>query len=124
MKRQEIEAQILQREAELLSPEIRTDSARLLTYLDTDFYEISMNGKQYSREEIVELLSHNNETEYFLDESSVSWLTPDILIHNFHCTVKEPDYSETIQTRRSSIWRHSQFRWKLVFHQGTRIIDS
>jgi hypothetical protein len=81
------------------------------------FWEVGASGRRYSREYILDVLE-----ERFRNPAEDIWETKD-----FHCLeIARDNYLITytlIQgariTRRATIWRRSEFDWKIVYHQGT-----
>ena len=100
----------------LLDPEVRKSSERVSRLLAEDFSEIGSSGTIYDKRGIVEALQREAEGTVIratLSDFAARWLAPDVALVTYRTT-------RSGQSRlRSSIWKHSQGRWLLVFHQGT-----
>ena len=116
-----LQENVLKWETELLNPNVRGDRNRLASYLAENFTEIAMNGREYSKAEIMKLLEQKSQIEYRITESKVSILSDRIIMHLFGCLVLAGISSDPILTRRCSIWQLYGSKWKMVFHQGTPV---
>ena len=87
----------------------------------SDFWEIGASGRRYSRDYVLAELEKRYAGEY-----NDVWEASD-----FHCRQLASDvYLLTYtllqgarKTRRSTIWKRTSTGWKIVFHQGTVVID-
>ena len=87
-----------------------------------DFWEVGASGRRYSRDYVL----HELERRY-QNPVADEWETSD-----FHCRKLAPDvYLLTYtllqgarKTRRATVWQHTAAGWKIVFHQGTIVLDS
>jgi hypothetical protein len=99
----------------------RTDFERMT---DGKFWEVGASGRRYSRNFILDELEKR-----FSAPVAEHWET-----RGFHCQrlsedtylltytlVQEPGSVKIRVTRRSTIWRHTDDGWKIVFHQGTAV---
>lgn len=103
-------------EEELLDPEVRKSSERVGRLLADDFKEIGSSGTAYDKRGIIEALQREAEgpvVRATLSDFVARWLAPDVALVTYRTT--RSGQSRT----RSSIWKQSQGRWLLVFHQGT-----
>lgn len=84
---------------------------------DVAFWEVGASGHRYSREFVWSVLE-----ERYKNPSQDSWEAED-----FYCQEIAPNnYLLTYKlhqgervTQRSTLWRHSNGYWKIVYHQGT-----
>ncbi|MES2407611.1 MAG: DUF4440 domain-containing protein [Pseudomonadota bacterium] len=113
--------ELMQREPIFHRPEFGTTRQDFEKMTEAAFWEVGASGRRYSREYILDLLEQRSENPI-----QDNWEAKD-----FHCTeIAADNYLITYtllqggrMTRRSTIWRRSGLDWKVVYHQGTVIID-
>ena len=109
--------ELMRREPIFHHPEFGTTRLDFEKMTEVTFWEVGASGRRYSREYILDVLE-----ERFKNPVEDIWETKD-----FHCLeIARDNYLITytlIQgariTRRATIWRRSEFGWKIVYHQGT-----
>ena len=109
--------ELMRREPIFHHPEFGTTRLDFEKMTEVTFWEVGASGRRYSREYILDVLE-----ERFRNPVEDIWETKD-----FHCLeIARDNYLITytlIQgariTRRATIWRRSEFDWKIVYHQGT-----
>jgi len=109
--------ELMRREPIFHHPEFGTTRLDFEKMTEAMFWEVGASGRRYSREYILDVLE-----ERFRNPAEDIWETKD-----FHCLeIARDNYLITytlIQgariTRRATIWRRSEFDWKIVYHQGT-----
>ncbi|MEU0168814.1 nuclear transport factor 2 family protein [Streptomyces iakyrus] len=103
-------------ELALLTPKVRRSPERVGALLHPDFHEFGASGRHWSRAAIIASLAATAESG---DESvAVSalrgvQLAPD-LVHLTYDTEYDGSHAH-----RSSLWRRTEGRWLLWFHQAT-----
>ncbi len=104
---------IEQLEASLLDPLRRANAQFLEQILAEDFIEIGSSGRRYSKLEIVSSLpaAPNFSGPRTIGDFEIKRVTPKSVLALYQ--IKETG------TLRSSLWRHSENGWEMVFHQGT-----
>lgn len=98
------EQQILERRAE--------DFASLLA---DDFFEFGSSGRTWTKQQVIDELSGSPAVQATIVDFRISWLAPDAVLATFRIVKGEGPGGSL----RSSIWRQSQGKWQLIFHQGT-----
>ncbi|UCZ52410.1 DUF4440 domain-containing protein [Bacillus shivajii] len=93
--------------------EIRKSTDELNNILDDRFFEISSSGYMYNKKECLE--SGVILTEMTLHNYEIYPLASDVVLSTYYIE----DKTRSRNTLRSSIWKHSDGRWQLYFHQGT-----
>jgi len=93
----------------------RADYMRMTT---DDFWEIGASGQRYSRAFVLDVLEARvanpvDESDWESRDFHVRELGPDLYLLTY--TLRQGERL----TRRSTIWRHADGDWKIVFHQGT-----
>ena len=103
-------------------PEFGTERSDFETMTDPGFWGVGASGRRYGR-------------EYSIDQLVQRYSSPhddDWEAENFHCSrIADDNYlltytliqDQTRVTRRSTIWRRSEGGWKILYHQGTLVLD-
>ena len=86
-----------------------------------EFWEVGASGKVYTREDVISTLLERYNDSHYQD----IWETSDFKLiriapDNYLLTYVLIQ-NKTRTTRRSTIWRHCNCQWKIVYHQGTVI---
>jgi hypothetical protein len=109
-------AEVIAAELSLLTHEVRSDAALLDQYLADDFEEIGKSGRLWSRVEMISaMLDESDDETIRAEELTGRVISADLVL------VRYVSNSSTGVARRSSVWRREGRRWRVVFHQGTRI---
>jgi hypothetical protein len=104
-------------ELSLLRPEVRSDAQLVDALLDPEFTEVGASGRWWDRPAIVAALVAGEITDP--EASTASEVTgvrlgPE-LVHITYVSQR----AGGVPVRRSSIWRRTDGRWRLYYHQGT-----
>lgn len=107
-------------ELALLTPAVRRSRKQLNDLLDSDFREIGASGRLWSRAEMLEALVADEQPGRAIDAEDFRCLEagPELVIVTY---VSDP---EGRAARRTSLWRRSDGRWRLLHHQGTLLTPS
>ena len=97
--------------------ELGTERRDFEEMIAEDFWEVGASGRRYSREYVLDQLEERHSKPH--DDA---WETRD-----FHCSeIALDNYLLTYTllqgdrlTRRATLWRRVENRWKIVYHQGT-----
>ena len=109
-------AALIELELTLMSPGIRSSPAQVGELLEPGFREIGASGRLWTRSEVVQALARagpEDKTTVEVTEMQATVLGSDLVLLTYVSTRGER------RARRSSVWRRSESRWRLVFHQGT-----
>jgi glyoxylase I family protein len=106
-------------EMQLLDPDFRRDTSRVLELLADEFTEIGTRGRQYDLVAIVREMSRGRSQEVVVNDWEVREIYPTVML----CTYRTTGPSGR-QVLRSSVWVKRSGRWFMSFHQGTPIPDS
>lgn len=98
----------------------------ILDMVGDEFWEVGASGNAYSREEVIDVLLERYSDPKF-DDLWTTWKTTDfkltkIALNNYLITYILTQ-GERI-TRRSTIWRFEDGRWKVLYHQGTIVKET
>ncbi|WP_430535538.1 DUF4440 domain-containing protein [Listeria rocourtiae] len=104
-------------EEQLLTSRVRLSRQALREILAEEFFEIGSSGRILYRDEPISE-DGIGEVQMELSDFSIQELSEDIVLATYRIfNVTENQYS-----LRSSIWKYTDNRWRLVFHQGTKCI--
>lgn len=102
-------------ETSLHKKEIRSSPAAVAALLADDFTEFGSSGRVYDKPAIIELLR----TEAVDPNQKIT--VENFVVRQLSSNVALVTYLSSKSTLRSSIWRLSDARWQMIFHQGTRM---
>lgn len=110
-----IEQHLQELELCLLQPDVRK-SARVEELLADEFIEVGSGGNAHTRQEILNALLAEPTTRWTATDFKVRLLAPTVALVTFRALRhSEPP----LHSLRSSIWRETNGRWQMTFHQGT-----
>lgn len=117
-----IRDELLRLEALLHKPEEGTTRKDLEAMTDGLFWEVGASGNRYSRSFVLDVLVERVKTPNPNDkwETRDAWCN-EISVNNFLLTYTLIQGARI--TRRSSIWRKYENSWKIVYHQGTIVMN-
>ena len=119
-----IKEHIKELEEELLHSDVTKNPEILNDLLGEDFEEIGSIGKISSREEVINwLVTKEKNIKWSLNEFRVRELAPDMVLAIYSANKNEHQGSASKGSMRSSIWKLYGDKWKMIFHQGTKILD-
>ncbi|TDW35061.1 hypothetical protein EV128_103343 [Rhizobium azibense] len=111
-------------EETLHRPEMRHSRTALEELLSQDFVEFGSSGAIYRRNEIIDLLVQENDNEdpgkLLAYDYSLSIISSDAVLLTYRTRRTREDGFER-HVLRSSIWKHFEIGWQMLFHQGTVI---
>lgn len=116
--------QIFDLEDRLLQPEIRQSKEEISMLLADDFVEFGSSGRTYDKIQVVEGLLHSLTVPMVIEDFQVKVLSPYVVLATYRAVKTNESREEMRNSLRSSIWRFIDGRWQMVFHQGTRTIES
>lgn len=104
-------------ETSLLDARMR-NPAKVAELLDDTYVEFGSTGMIYSRAEVVGAPQMEPRPNIKAMDFKVRELVPGLILVTYRAI---QDSTPEIHTLRSSIWQLWGGKWKLTFHQGTRI---
>lgn len=108
-------ADVIALEQRLLDPDVRRDPAALSALLHEDFREFGATGRVHDRAGVIEALLAGGGTSANAFEFRAVGLSPDVVLLT---------YRTNRPSLRTSIWsRGADGAWRLLHHQGTRIVE-
>ncbi len=106
-------------EEQLLRPEVRTSPACVAALLADGFVEFGSSGRVFSREESVKGLLKDSGIRWSLSDFNALQLTPDVVLVTYRAARHDDVSGSPAHSLRSSLWKLTDGRWQIVFHQGT-----
>ena len=115
MNPEEVCAELISRERQLLDPEVRRHSDLMRALLHPEFVEFGASGRTWNFESIIDALtSEQTPHEITATDFLALPLAPDVILLTF-----KTDSAGHV-CLRSSVWvRNDDGQWLLRFHQGT-----
>ena len=102
-------------ERSLLTPEVRGSAEALDGLLDESFTEIGASGRSWTREQLVDVILSAGPVELLAEDFQGTELAPGMVLLAWKSTRGGKS------SRRSSLWRHRDGVWRILFHQGTPV---
>ena len=110
-------------EETLLHSDFQKNPEALNHLLSEDFEEIGGIGKTSSRAEVIDWLLNKEKTlQWSLNDFRIRTLSPDLILAIYQASSEGSNSSSSKGAIRSSIWKLCNGEWKIIFHQGTKII--
>lgn len=106
-------------EQRLLRPDVRSSPEQVADLLADDFVEIGSSGAVFSKQEIIEGLQAERPQQRSAEAFVVRALADDVVLVTYRTVRLGRNADEEFHALRSSIWKHVDGRWRMVFHQGT-----
>lgn len=111
---------IRQLERRLIDPTVRACPDALADLVADDFTEFASSGSVYDKATAVSMLQRRPQFALSIaDDFTIKRLAFDVILATY-CVVTDDNLQE-LHSRRSSIWRRADGRWRVVFHQSTAL---
>ncbi|AXC11342.1 hypothetical protein ACPOL_2006 [Acidisarcina polymorpha] len=110
-------------EEQLLDSSIRKNAEAISSLLAEDFQEFGSSGRVFSKPEIIATLQTESPARLSLGHFHAQLLANNIALITYRSRREEPGMP-AIETLRNSIWVVRDGHWRLLFHQGTRALES
>jgi hypothetical protein len=120
----DIQNHIKSLEEKLLHSDFQKNPEIINELLSEEFEEVGVIGKISSREEVIFwLLKKDKDMKWALNDFKIRVLTPDLVLATYQATSRGGISSISSKgSIRSSIWQQFSGHWKIIFHQGTKIL--
>ncbi|MHB8544405.1 MAG: nuclear transport factor 2 family protein [Leptospirales bacterium] len=113
-----LEQHIRRLEEQLLNP-VLSQFESVERLLADDFLEIGASGRIYDKKKVLQELLVKPSAHCSMMDFSMRPLTRDVVLVTYRTMRQEPTQNSPVYSLRSSIWKHIDDRWQMVFHQGT-----
>jgi glyoxylase I family protein len=108
---------IIKQEIQLLDKIDKLDD--LAELIDDEFIEVGSSAALYNKAEVIRWLASDDQSVRSGTSFKAHPLAKNIILLNYISSIKDTPVSESKQAIRSSIWRLTEGRWRMIFHQGT-----
>ena len=108
-----------QLEERLLQPDVRRSAQDMAELLADDFLEVGSSGRIFTKPQIIESLQQESPIRVVLREFRALTLAPGVVLVTYRAVRHGGLEEQLAHSLRSSIWRRSEGRWQMIFHQGT-----
>jgi hypothetical protein len=105
-------------ELRIMRPAARSSRQELEELIVEDFVEFGSSGAVYDRATVVSALVLEQPVAWAISDFKVKLLSPDVALVTYVATMAGRGSS-----LRCSIWKRSDGRWRMAFHQGTKMKD-
>lgn len=108
--------ELYEAEQSLTDPATRQSRSAIEQLLHPGFTEIGSTGNRYSRAEMIELMLHQAPGQVVIADFEVERLSTDTALVTYRSIGGSGQ-----EARRCSIWTMDGGRWRMRYHQGTRV---
>lgn len=81
--------------------------------------EFASTGQAYDKAQIIEALRNSAPARFTLSDFKAVPLAPDVALATFRLSRDATRDRPAADSLRSSVWKRTEGRWRMVFHQGT-----
>ena len=113
--------ELRQLEWQLIQPDVRARQEAVGNLLAEEFLEFGSSGRIFDRRETIELLRQEQPVDRTMTRFQSRSLAPGIALVTYHLKSQGKAAEGPILSLRSSIWKRIDGRWRMIFHQGTRL---
>ena len=106
-------------EEKLLRQETRNSPGEVATLLHPDFFEFGQSGTVWNRQQTIDRLAQESPMEGSLTDLSARSLAADVMLVTYRAVGRDPASGNEWHSLRSSVWKLTDDRWQMIFHQGT-----
>lgn len=106
-------------ELELLKYDVRKSHKRMNELLADDFFEFAKDGKKYSKQEIIKILSQCAEEKISTTNFNVLEISSNAALVTYIADRELVSTGKKSRTLCSSIWQEHLGNWQMIFFQGT-----
>jgi hypothetical protein len=106
-------------EEKLLLQETRNSPGEVAILLHPDFFEFGGSGTVWNRQQTIDRLAQELPIERSLTDLSVRSLAADVMLVTYRAVGRDLASGKEWYSLRSSIWKLTDGRWQVFFHQGT-----
>jgi hypothetical protein len=112
----DLRRRLLDLEERVAAPAARSSREDFEELLVEDFVEFGSNGKILDRDDVIAGYSVQAPRAWSIADFRVTDLSENVALVTYIAT-----QSGSGSSLRSSVWKRSGKRWRMVFHQGTRM---
>ena len=112
----DLERQLYELEQQVLRPATRSSRKNLEELLSEDFVEFGSSGVVYDQQSVISALVLEQPAAWSIANFEVRQLAQEVALVTYIATRGGGESS-----LRCSIWKRSGGRWRMAFHQGTKL---
>jgi hypothetical protein len=116
-----VESQLRKLETELLQRAVRSNPGILSSLLAAEFCEFGSSGRIHTRQETIDALSIESPARFTITDFSVTILAPGVALVRYQAARHDESGQGSSASLRSSLWVLKDQRWRVLFHQGTKV---
>ena len=84
--------------------------------LSDNFFEFGSSGRIWSRDDVLKSLPHEKSHPFKINNFQAHELAETLVLLTYSLNYRNRN------TLRSSIWKNYAGTWKILFHQGTKVV--
>lgn len=120
-KEESLHRQLYDLEERLLQPEVRHSESVLASLLADEFVEFGSSGQACDKRSIIESLATEQPVRISISQFKALPLAPGLALVTYQAAAISSEGGPVKHSLRSSVWKLTSGRWRMVFHQGTPI---
>ena len=106
-------------EKKLLQTNTHQFSLEITDLLSEEFVEFGSSGSIYNKKQVIEYLKQDTGYTTNIENFDINILTENVILATYKAEKYNCHKGDRIKSLRSSLWKFSNNRWQLIFHQGT-----
>jgi len=115
-----LKEKIVELELSLLNPEIRSSIQELNKLLADDFLEIPSTGTPYNKSHALNRIPSEETPKFTLQNYQLRVLSENLVQLIYKASIKRQNQDVIAYSHRNSIWKLTEEKWQILFHQGTQ----
>jgi hypothetical protein len=117
----ELAAHLRALEESLLDPTVRRDSEQVAALLTEDFEEFGSSGRLWTREQTLQLLATEDYSPPAIEDFKCDWIEEGVALVTYRSVRIDEESGARSAALRSSLWIEQSGKWRVRFHQGTKV---
>ncbi|TKW60875.1 MAG: DUF4440 domain-containing protein [Blastochloris viridis] len=114
---------VMSLERRLLTPEVRANREMLDLLIADDFVEVGADGRRFGKDEVLKRLPQDANVRFEATDFEARLVADNVVLITF-ATEKFVEGVSVRKSLRASLWVYKRSRWQIVYHQGTRVVES
>jgi len=116
---QALKEKLIELELYLLKPEVRSSKKELNMLLADNFLEIPSTGIPYDKSHALSRIPDEISPEFTQQDYELRVLSESVAQLVYRATIKLQNEETIAYSQRNSIWKLTDGKWQILFHQGT-----
>jgi hypothetical protein len=106
-------------EERLLRQDVRRSLGEVKALLAPDFFEFGRSGLIWNRQQTIDGLANEPAVDGSVTDFDARALSETVVLVTYRSVRRDPGSGREWHSLRSSIWKLTDGRWQMAFHQGT-----